>query len=54
VLGMTNELQLFEGPGHAFLVWPDMPESMEAYRLVASFFERHLGTEGPVVDQRVR
>jgi acetyl esterase/lipase len=45
-LGVASELQLFDGLGHAFFVWPDMPESMEAYRLVAAFFDRHLGTQG--------
>ncbi|MDF2495325.1 MAG: alpha/beta hydrolase [Sphingomonas sp.] len=43
-LGVSSELQLFDGLGHAFFVWPDMPESIEAYRLVAGFFDRHLGT----------
>jgi acetyl esterase/lipase len=47
-LGVPSELQLFDGLGHAFFVWPDMPESMEAYRLVAAFFDRHLGTQGAV------
>jgi acetyl esterase/lipase len=42
-LGVQSELQLFDGLGHAFFVWPDMPESIEAYRLVAAFFDRHLG-----------
>lgn len=42
-LGVASELQLFDGLGHAFFVWPDMPESREAYRLVAGFFDRHLG-----------
>jgi acetyl esterase/lipase len=42
-LGVPSELQLFDGLGHAFFVWPDMPESIEAYRLVAAFFDRHLG-----------
>lgn len=41
--GVTSELYLFDGLPHAFFVWPDMPESMEAYRLIASFFDRHLG-----------
>jgi acetyl esterase/lipase len=43
-LGVQSELQLFDGLGHAFFVWPDMPESIEAYRLVSAFFDRHLGT----------
>ncbi len=41
--GVTSELHLFDGLPHAFFVWPDMPESTEAYRLIASFFDRHLG-----------
>ena len=44
-LGVPSELQLFDGLGHAFFVWPDMPESIEAYRLVAAFFDRHLGAK---------
>jgi monoterpene epsilon-lactone hydrolase len=42
-LGVRSELQLFDGLGHAFFVWPQMPESIEAYRLVSTFFDRHLG-----------
>jgi monoterpene epsilon-lactone hydrolase len=42
-LDVHSELQIFDGLGHAFFVWPDMPESMEAYRLIAAFFDRHLG-----------
>lgn len=41
--GVTSELQLFDGLPHAFFMWPDMPESAEAFRLIASFFDRHLG-----------
>lgn len=41
--GVASELYLFDGLPHAFFVWPDMPESLEAYRLIASFFDRHLG-----------
>ncbi|MEH3039825.1 MAG: alpha/beta hydrolase fold domain-containing protein [Sphingomonas paucimobilis] len=41
--GVPSELQLFDGLPHAFFMWPDMPESMEAFRLIASFFDRHLG-----------
>jgi monoterpene epsilon-lactone hydrolase len=44
-LGVPSELQLFDGLGHAFFVWPDMPESIEAYRLVSAFFDRHLGAK---------
>ena len=41
--GVSSELQLFDGLPHAFFVWPDMPESLEAYALIARFFDRHLG-----------
>ena len=41
--GVKSELQLFDGLPHAFFVWPDMPESQEAYRLIAAFFDHHLG-----------
>lgn len=41
--GVTSELFLFDGLPHAFFVWPDMPESMEAYRVIANFFDQHLG-----------
>ncbi|MBN8816218.1 MAG: alpha/beta hydrolase fold domain-containing protein [Sphingomonas sp.] len=41
--GVPSELYLFDGLPHAFFVWSDMPESNEAYRLIARFFERYLG-----------
>lgn len=41
--GVASELFLFDGLPHAFFVWPDMPESMEAYVVIARFFDRHLG-----------
>jgi len=41
--GVSSELQLFDGLPHAFFMWPDMPESTEAFRLIARFFDRHLG-----------
>ena len=44
--GVTSELFLFDGLPHAFFVWPNMPESREAYRLVAGFFDRHLARGG--------
>ncbi|MDO7841821.1 alpha/beta hydrolase [Sphingomonas immobilis] len=40
--GVPSELYLFDGLPHAFFMWPDMPESMEAFRLIAGFFDRHL------------
>lgn len=42
-VGVSSELFLFDGLPHAFFVWPDMPESTEAYRIIARFFDRHLG-----------
>lgn len=42
-LGVPSDLQLFDGLPHAFFVWPDMPESKEAYALIATFFDRWLG-----------
>lgn len=41
--GVPSEIYLFDGLPHAFFVWPDMPESIEAYGLIARFFDRHLG-----------
>ncbi|MBN8815236.1 MAG: alpha/beta hydrolase [Sphingomonas sp.] len=41
--GVPSELYLFDGLPHAFFVWPDMPESTEAYSLIARFFDRYLG-----------
>ncbi|PNS09516.1 Esterase/lipase [Lysobacter silvestris] len=41
--GVEADLVIFDGMWHAFLVYPDLPESQEAYRIVATFFERHLG-----------
>ena len=39
---VPSELYLFDGLPHAFFMWPDMPESMEAFRLIAGFFDHHL------------
>ena len=41
--GIDSELHLFDGLPHAFFVWPDMPESLEAYALIAGFFDSRLG-----------
>ena len=43
-LGVESELHLFDGLPHAFFVWPDMPESKEAFAIMARFFDRRLGT----------
>ena len=41
--GVESDLQLFDGLPHAFFMWPDMPESTEAYATIARFFDTHLG-----------
>jgi acetyl esterase/lipase len=41
--GVPSEFYSFDGLPHAFFVWPDMPESTEAYRIIARFFDQHLG-----------
>ena len=43
--GVDAELVLFDGLWHAFFVYPDLPESQEAYGLIARFFDRHLGRQ---------
>jgi epsilon-lactone hydrolase len=46
-LGVQSELYLFDGLPHAFFMWPDMPESIEAFGLIAGFFDRHLAGRTP-------
>ncbi|MEI9850798.1 MAG: alpha/beta hydrolase [Sphingomonas sp.] len=46
-LGVPSELYIFDGLPHAFFVWPEMPESREAYGLIAHFFDAHLGKRAP-------
>lgn len=41
--GVEADLVLFDGLWHAFFVYPDLPESQEAYGVIARFFDRHLG-----------
>jgi monoterpene epsilon-lactone hydrolase len=45
--GVVSELQLFDGLPHGFFVWPDMPESTEAFATIARFFDAHLGHANP-------
>ena len=40
--GVPVEGYLFDGMPHAFVVWAELPEAQEAYRLIARFFDRHL------------
>jgi epsilon-lactone hydrolase len=41
--GVQTELHVWEGMWHAFHFDVDLPESREAYEVVARFFDRHLG-----------
>ncbi len=41
--GVDAELVVFDGLWHAFFVFPELPESQEAYGLMARFFEQRLG-----------
>jgi acetyl esterase/lipase len=42
-LGVDAELHLWDGLGHAFFYNIDLPESKEAFDVMARFFKRHLG-----------
>lgn len=41
--GVDAELHVWDGMWHGFFVDPDMPESTEAYAVIARFFDRRLG-----------
>jgi len=43
VNGVEAELHVWEGLDHAFFYDPDLPESREAYDVIAQFFDKHLG-----------
>lgn len=43
-LGVEADLHVWEGLGHAFLLNGDLPESREAYGVIARFFTRRLGS----------
>jgi monoterpene epsilon-lactone hydrolase len=40
--GVDADLHVWEGMDHCFLYEPDLPESREAYDVIARFFARHL------------
>lgn len=42
-VGVDAELHVWDGMWHAFFIDPDLPESQQAYRVIASFFAHHLG-----------
>lgn len=41
--GVDSQLFLFDGLGHAFFIWAELPESWEAYQLITRFFDTRLG-----------
>jgi len=41
--GVEADLHVWDGLGHAFFYDPTLPESQEAYQVMADFFVRHLG-----------
>lgn len=43
--GAVADLHLWDGMGHNFLVEMDLPESQEAYAVIAKFFDNHLGAK---------
>jgi acetyl esterase/lipase len=42
-LGVIADLHVWEGMSHAFQWYPALPESREAYEVIARFFDKHLG-----------
>ena len=44
--GVVTELHVWEGMWHSFFSDPELPEAQAAYRVMARFFERHLGVAG--------
>ncbi len=42
-LGVDADLHVWEGLFHGFFYNPDVPESQDAYRVIARFFDKHLG-----------
>lgn len=42
--GVSADLHVWEGLGHAFFYDPDLHESEEVYRVIATFFDKHLSS----------
>lgn len=42
-VGVESELRLWDGLGHCFFVDTEIPESREAIKVIAQFFDKHLG-----------
>lgn len=45
--GVDADLHLWDGMWHAFFMDVDLPESREAFDVIAKFFDRHLGSGKP-------
>jgi monoterpene epsilon-lactone hydrolase len=43
IAGVDAELHVWDGMWHSFFSDPELPESKEAYAVMVSFFDRHLG-----------
>lgn len=43
--GVDSELHVWDGLFHGFFYNADIPESMDAFHIMANFFDRHLGGE---------
>ncbi|MEZ0470747.1 alpha/beta hydrolase [Luteimonas salinilitoris] len=41
--GVETDLHVWDGMWHSFFSDPELPESKEAYAVIAAFFDRHLG-----------
>ncbi|MGC1782772.1 MAG: hypothetical protein WA708_09655 [Acidobacteriaceae bacterium] len=42
---VNARLVVFDALPHAFLHSPDLPESIETNRIMANFFDKHLGND---------
>jgi epsilon-lactone hydrolase len=42
-VGVDTQLLVYDGLYHGFMTNPDFPESQEAYRIAARFYDQHLG-----------
>ena len=50
--GVDAQLVVFEALPHAFWLFPNLPESDEAYRTMATFFEKHLKNSSRISEER--
>jgi len=52
--GVETHLQVFDGMGHAFFMNSDLPESLEAYQVISSFFDRQLSRSANASSRRAK